>query len=473
MKKIQLFSFSRLLIGVASACAMTSVAWGSNGLPMEIEKTLSALEIHRNQFAVNVIDLEHSKSVLAWQADKPVIPASSVKIVTTLAALETLGPAFQWKTGFYHDGTIQKGVLKGNLYFVGGGDPRYVAEHLWRDVHTLKAMGIRKITGNLIVDRTLFASTSDSSFDGQTHRPYNLDADAALFNFNSVVIRFIPDEAAGVAHVSALPLQTGIRLPKTVALASGWCRGWRNQLKADVSDPLRPTFKGTFVKGCGERNLTYVVKDRDSYLARSFAAQMKEAGIAWNGHVKAGIKSAKAVKLFESASDDVATTVRLTNKFSNNILARHLFLSLAMPQKTSNIRYEDARGVMEHWLVQKVGLAPHTITVDNGSGLSRQSQVTANAMTKVLAYGARSPWSHEWIASFPIAGFDGTMKHRPLNGGVAHMKTGLLNGVKTMAGIVQATNGRRYAVFASLEGKNVSKGDEVLDAVTRWIVKTP
>ena len=168
---MQLFSFSRLLIGVASACAMTSVAWGSNGLPMEIEKTLSALEIHRNQFAVNVIDLEHSKSVLAWQADKPVIPASSVKIVTTLAALETLGPAFQWKTGFYHDGTIQKGVLKGNLYFVGGGDPRYVAEHLWRDVHTLKAMGIRKITGNLIVDRTLFASTSDSSFDGQTHRP--------------------------------------------------------------------------------------------------------------------------------------------------------------------------------------------------------------------------------------------------------------------------------------------------------------
>ena len=451
--------------------AIPSLALGADSLPAEIQKLMTALEINRNQLAISVVDLAKAENVLAWQVDKPVSPASSVKIVTTLAALETLGPAFHWKTGFYHDGVIQKGVLKGNLYFVGGGDPRYVAEHLWRDMHTLKAMGIRQITGNIIVDRSLFATSPKVNFDGQTHRPYNLGADAALFNFNSAVIRFIPDEKAGVAHVSALPLQTGIQLPKTVPLGSGWCRGWRNQLKVDVSNPLKPTFKGTFVKGCGERQLTYVFNDRNDYLARSFGAQMKEVGIVWKGKVKDGARSAKAVKLFESASDDLATTVRLTNKFSNNILARHLFLSLALPQKAEAITYEDARRVMQQWLIERVGLEAGSITVDNGSGLSKESQVTASAMTRVLAYGNNSPWSHEWIASFPIAGLDGTMKHRPMAGGFAHMKTGLLNGVKTMAGIVQSEDGTRHAVFASLEGKNVSRGDEILDAILHWIAK--
>ena len=465
------FSISCLLNGILGALATSTIAMAASDLPVEVQKALSGLGIDRQQLAVSVLDLGTSKSVLAWQADKTVLPASSVKIVTTLAALETLGPAFQWKTGFYHDGTIQKGVLKGNLYFVGGGDPRYVAEHLWRDTHSLKAMGIRQITGNVIVDRSLFVSAQAKSFDGQTHRPYNLGADAALFNFNSVVVRFIPDEAAGVAHVSAMPLQTGLQLPKTVPLASGWCRGWRNQLKADVSNPLKPTFKGTFVKGCGERSLTYVVNDRNAYLSRSFAAQMKQAGIVWKGKVVDGAKNVKAVKLFDSASDDLATTVRLTNKFSNNILARHLFLSLALPQKSTAIDYEDARAVMQRWLTDRVGLEAGVITVDNGSGLSHQSQVTASAMTSLLAYGARSAWSHEWVASFPVAGLDGTMKHRPLSDGSAHMKTGLLSGVKTMAGIVQAPKGARYAVFASLEGKNVAQGDEVLDAIMHWIVK--
>lgn len=470
MKKMRLFSISRHLIGVIALGVFSPWVIASSALPIEVEKALMAQQIDRSQLAVHVVDLERSESILSWQADKSVVPASSVKIVTTLAALETLGPAFQWKTGFYHDGTIQKGVLKGNLYFVGGGDPRYVAEHLWRDVHTLKALGIRQIAGDIVVDRSLFsASQSPSSFDGQNHRPYNLGADAALFNFNSVVIRFMPDEQAGVAHVSALPLQTGIQLPKTVPMAAGWCPGWRNQLKADVTNPLKPMFKGTFVKGCGERQLTYVVKDRDAYLSRSFAAQMKEAGIVWKGKVKSGLKAAKAKRLFESASDDLATTVRLTNKFSNNILARHLFLSLALPQKASGVDYVDARAVMDRWLEDQVGLAPRMITVDNGSGLSRDSQVTAKAMTQVLAYGARSPWSYEWISSFPIAGHDGTMKRRPMREGSAHMKTGLLSGVKTMAGIVQGENGRRYAVFASLEGKNVSQGDAILDAITHWI----
>ena len=150
-------------------------------------------------------------------------------------------------------------------------------------------------------------------------------------------------------------------------------------------------------------------------------------------------------------------------------MARHLFLSLALPQKASGVDYVDARAVMDRWLEDQVGLAPRMITVDNGSGLSRDSQVTAKAMTQVLAYGARSPWSHEWISSFPIAGHDGTMKRRPMREGSAHMKTGLLSGVKTMAGIVQGENGRRYAVFASLEGKNVSQGDAILDAITHWI----
>lgn len=444
------------------------VAYAGMPLPESVQSALKDAKIAADQLAVSVVSLDNRQTVLQWQDQKTVLPASSIKIVTTLAALETLGPAFQWETGFYYDGTIKNGILNGQLYFVGGGDPRYVAEHLWRDVQTLKAHGIRQIHGDIIIDRSLFAEGAQTSFDGQSHRPYNLGADAALINFNSVVIRFIPDDTKGVAHLFALPLQKGLQLPKTIPLASGWCSGWRTQLKANVNDPLRPTFKGTFVKGCGERSFTYVVKDRDAFLKRTFAAQLQEVGVLWKGTVRSAQKPKNVKPLFVSHSDDLATIVRLTNKYSNNILARHLFLSLALPQKTSSIDYSDARAVIGQWLQNRVGLDAKDVYVDNGSGLSRESTVTAKAMTDVLDYGYRSPYAHEWIASFPIAGVDGTMKARSLKKGSAHIKTGLISGAKTIAGIVQTHSGQRMAIFASLQGQNVANGNAVLDALIEW-----
>ena len=448
---------------------MSVNVWAA-GLPEAVLDALQTTKIDPQHLVVSVRSVHEDPQALrvAWQDNKTTLPASSAKIVTTLAALDILGPAYRWETGFYHDGEITQKTLKGNLWIKGGGDPHYVAENLWRDAMRLKALGIERIEGQVYIDRTLFNQPAQGNFDANTTRPYNLQADAALYNYSSVVIRIRADQKQQKALLSVMPPLRGMQLPESIRLKEGACSGWKQQLQAKSEHFLQPVFNGAFPSACEEKVFTYTVKDTDAFWQAALGGIFDQVGIVWNHRVQEKSLPENARWLLSAQSEDLAQMIRYTNKWSNNVLARHIFLTLG-DSSGKGLNYEKSRHRLQQWLTDTVGLSKGAIYLDNGSGLSRRAHVSARAMTDLLRYGYFNVRAAEWFSSFPISATDGTMKRRYGAPGQAYMKTGYLNEVKTMAGIVQSRSGRRYVVYAGIEDKKASQGNPVLDALLQWL----
>ena len=468
MKKITLAS----VVALITYCFSMGIAAAQNFLPPAVSDALRAEKLAKEQMAASVVALDGGKLALNWRDKVKVIPASTEKMVTTLAALELLGPDWRWKTSFSYTGEISDGVLIGTLYIKGGGDPKYVAENLWRDLSRLRSMGIRHIAGDVVIDRSYFeADQQDPEFEEDWDRPYTAQADAALFNYRSIAMTISPRKDLGVALVTVSPPIEGLSVPSSVPISrKKGCVRWRQALELDIDNPWQPQFDGALPSGCDEKVLAYLVADANQYWQMYLKSIASEVGIQWSGKVAGGFVPEQAKPLFDVWSDDLATLVKLTNKFSNNVFAKHLLLTLAAKDRPERpAGYDHARSLLNAWLHYAVKVAPGEILVDNGSGLSRNSRVTTRAMTKLIAYGWKSVRMPEWISSFPISATDGTMSKRKVAPGSAYIKTGLLNNVKSAGGMVQARNGKRYAIYAVVQGKNATKTDAPIDRLIEWV----
>jgi len=181
-------------------------------LPPEVEAALTRAKVPREALAAIVVDAAAPASakagpLLSYRANASVNPASVMKLVTTYAGLELLGPAYTWPTPVFVDGSINNSVLTGNLIIQGRGDPKLVLERLWLLLRRVQGLGIKSITGDILLDRSAFTITpqNPADFDGEPLRPYNAAPDALLVNFKSVVMTFVPNPGAGVAAVSFEP----------------------------------------------------------------------------------------------------------------------------------------------------------------------------------------------------------------------------------------------------------------------------
>lgn len=427
-------------------------------LPVQIESVIRQSNIALEGLTIKAVE-DNGQELFSFNSDKLTPIASTAKIVTTLAALETLGPAFSWETRFYADSYPQKGKIQ-TLYIRGGLDPHYVYEDLVKDALALSSMGIREI-GNIVIDRSVFESGGGVPSDGQTARSYNQKADATLFNFNAVVLRIVPNENSKRALIVPEIDVSGLVLPKSVPLGKGPCQTWRSSIRSDFSDRAHPRFKGFFPSGCGERFITYSFGEENSLWAGALRATLPKFGIQFRGGVKAGVTPQKAHLLLTHTGKKLTEIVQLTNKFSNNVSARHIFLSLA--HGSEKVSYRQSQKKLSAWL--KTHGITSGISLENGSGLSKNTKATADVMIDVLSAGLASPYSYEWISSFPIASVDGTMKNRHSAAGRAHIKTGQLSDVRSIAGIVEGKNGRKILVFAAYQGKNAHEAIPVLDTI--------
>lgn len=466
--------FGLILFSALSLCFFGENIFAQN-LPSSVQAALQGQQLKASQLAASLVPLDGGSLSLAWHSRDKVPPASTEKVITTLAALELLGPHYQWTTDFSYTGRLEEGVLKGTLYIRGGGDPQYTVEDLWRDLGYLKSRGIYRIEGDIAIDRSLFHVTPDEgAFDRQADRPYNKEADAALLNYQTVSLKIEPDEQRGSALLTATPALAGLSYPREVKLlrAKG-CWQWRQKLEADLEDPWTPAFDGGFPRECESKTYSYVIHDPVAYWQAALQPLLAQYDMIWQGRVIEGTAPAEALPLLRSYSDDLAVIVRLTNKFSNNVFARHLLLTVGYEAygRSEPARYEMGREALGRWLADSVGIRPGEIYVENGSGLSRKSFVTPQAMTRLIAYGWRSPRMPDWITSFPISGMDGTMMKRPVATGSAYLKTGLLSQVKAVAGIIQAQSGHRYALFASVHGAKATYSDEPLDRLIEWVYR--
>jgi len=468
---------SRLSLLVAGlwALALTAPvnAADTHVLAAEIEQALQRERVPLQAVSVLVQEAGTGATRLTLNAHKAVNPASLAKLLTTYAALDQLGPAFTWKTPVWVVGRVQNGVLDGNVHIQGRGDPKLTLERLWLLVQRLRQMGIAEIRGDIVLDQSAFLvpETPTAEFDNEPLRPYNVRAQALLLNLSAVLYTFSPDAARGVAVVSAEPALAGVTVDATVPLASGPCNDWRGALKATPGDTERMRFAGSYALACGERVWPLAYPDPKRYASRLLAALWREAGAGLTGSVREGPAPEGVKPSFELTSPPLADVVRDINKFSNNVMAQQLLLTLAL-QRPGAVQAtpEAGREALRQWLSQRLGESLDGVVIDNGSGLSRETRVSAAMLGRVLQSAWSSPVMPELMASLPVNGLDGTLRKANSSAGMAHLKTGSLRDVAGVAGYVLGASGKRYVLVAIVNHPNANAAKPALDALVQWTI---
>ena len=456
-RKLVLLSthLGRVLIIAVAALGFKALA---ADLPPTTAKALRSAGIPENSVALWVQEVGVGRPTLSWRADAPMNPASAMKIVTTYAGLELLGPAFRWTTEVYIDGD--------NLILRGTGDPKLNYESFWMLLRNLRGRGLRELRGDVILDRSYFAPMQSGPFDSDTYRPYNVPPDALLVNFKSVRFTFIPDGDKGV-RVYTEPSFPGMELVNHLKPGAGDCpdgtRAFREQIQASFqSQPPRASFLGTYPLSCGERELNVALYEPQEYFAEIVRQLWNEMGGSWKGTVREGSVPPTARLLYVHESEPLSALVRDINKFSNNVMARQLFLTIGAERAAPPARTEESARVIRQWVAAKKIEAPELV-LENGSGLTRVERISAQHLATLL----QAAW-REFISSLPIVAADGTMRKRLAGGpvaGSAHIKTGLLNDARTIAGYVLDRQGRRHVVVMMVNHPRAPEADAAMDAL--------
>ena len=458
-------------IAVALLGAAPVLGAAADRLPATVLSALERAGVPPDAMVATVHEIDRPRALLAWQAERSVNPASLAKLLTTYAALDRLGPAWQWRTPVWLDGPVQGGVLEGNLVVKGSGDPKLVLERVWLMLRRVRQLGVREIHGDIVLDRSAFEVPEQNAaeFDGEPQRAYNVGADALMLNFKAIVFTFTPDPAHGVARVASEPPLEGLRAATSVPmLAGGGCGDWRAALRADFTDASQVHFAGSYPAGCGEKTWSAAYAQPRRYNERALQGMWREMGGRLTGTVRDGVAPPGA-PTFEFASPPLAEVVRDINKFSNNVMAQQLFLTLGLVQRGRGTAGA-AREALARWAVERLGPThAAAIVVDNGSGLSRSGRLTASALARLLQVAWAGPAMPEFVSSLPVSGSDGTLKRAGAGAASAHLKTGSLRDVNGMAGFVHADSGKRYAVVAIVNHPNAQAARPALDALVQWV----
>lgn len=418
----------------------------------------------------------HNPQRLAWQADEPMNPASVMKMVTTYAGLDMLGPAHFWRTRVYAQGPVSGGVLKGNLLIQGSGDPKLVHERLQELLQAVMDKGILEIRGDIILDNGIFAvpARDPGAFDDEPLRPYNAAPDGLLVNFKSIIYKFTPAAGGKRAAITTEPPISGVRIPASIATAKGACGDWRSKIRANFTHPAQVSFAGRYPARCGEQTWAVAYIDPASYASRVIDAMWRGIGGKLTGQVKnLPNQPAQGELVATGYSLPLASIIADINKFSNNVMAQQLFLTLSANDGHRG-SFEASRGALRRWWTGNrwLGALPAPIA-ENGAGLSRLARVTPRALVALLQQAARSPNAAAFENSLSVAGVDGTTRDMtaPEVLGRAHLKTGTLRDVTAIAGYVQGQSGRRYAVAAIINHPNAPAARPALRQLVAWAAR--
>jgi D-alanyl-D-alanine carboxypeptidase/D-alanyl-D-alanine-endopeptidase (penicillin-binding protein 4) len=466
----------------------------SSTLPPPVGQALRRAAVPESAIGIYVHEIGAVEPLIAMNASRAMNPASVMKLVTTFAGLEMLGPAYTWKTELYASGLMNGDILQGDLVIKGYGDPKLNLENFWLLTRRLRQTGLREITGDLVVDNSYFdiPPGDPAAFDGKPYRVYNVFPEAVMVNYKTLALRLVPQSGSRAVRVVIDPIPDMLDLTNNLKLTSDKCDGWRDALGADIrgdftnGNRASVALNGTYSSDCGEKNLHLSLHDSLSYTFSLFRKLWIEQGGAFGGKVRSGKAPWGQFPLEIHESPPLSEIVRDINKFSNNIAARQLYLALGSGSRTGT---EPAPGLgsgmpgdtpatlvrsdaaVRQWLASKDLHFPELV-IENGSGLSRHERISAGHIGTLLLRAFQSPVMPEFISSLPITGMDGTMKKR-LEGTAAarqaHIKTGLLEGARTMAGYVLDKAGRRVVVVFFINHSRSGDTQPAMDALLQWV----
>ncbi len=466
-----LLAFAFLAAALAGCAAAAE-----RDLPAPVRAALARAGVPLSAASVVVEPVESGAPLVSHQASASVIPASVMKLVTSYAALDLLGPAFVFHTDVLLAGELSGGVLQGDLVIRGGGDPKLTVERVWQLVHALRARGLREIRGDIVIDRGYFAPApyDPGRFDNDPRRAYNVGPDALLVNFQVVSFHFMP-EGAGV-RVTGEPDLPNVEIASRIRLTKEACGSWRRGIQHDITeDGLIATavFSGQFPADCGEKTWALALFDGPRFTESVLRWIWSEAGGVLRGRVRAGPTPADATLFYRHDSEPLADLVRDMNKFSNNVMARQLFLALSAEGGAPGEASASA-AIVREWLRAK-SIDPSHVSIENGSGLSRDDRIRAADLAAILRSAWASALMPELAASLPVFATDGTLKdhHGAGAAGHAHLKGGTLNGVQSIAGYELDRYGRRWILVMIVNHANANAAQPAIDALVEWVHDRP
>jgi D-alanyl-D-alanine carboxypeptidase/D-alanyl-D-alanine-endopeptidase (penicillin-binding protein 4) len=446
-------------------------------LPPAVAHALEQVGIPVRDVSIYVRDANTKEIVVDQLIDAPRSPASTIKVLTTFAALDTLGPAYTWKTRAFAAGPVSNGVLHGDLYLVGGGDPYMTSERWWSFVQALRETGLAKIDGDVVIDNSFFAPLLESraDFDAQPFRSYNVLPDALMVNFQTTRITIASNPQRSRPLITANPLPSNLQLRNEVRQTSGRCAGESGALRFTeaADDPNALIVSGDIPLSCGTFTIARAIMNAPNFAYGTFRTLWTQSGGAIVGASRLGIVTSNATLLYEHPSLPLAEVIRLVNKYSNNVMARHLLLTIAAERAGTPATTEGGRSAIRAWLSSH-NIDMRGFVLDNGSGLSRAERVTARGIGEMLDIAWHSPFMPEFAASLPLSATDGTLRTRFSAAGMQgriRLKTGHVDDVSALAGFVNAASGKTFVVviFINHPGAHTGIGESVHAELIRWV----
>lgn len=449
-------------------------------LPSDIEYFINQAKLPKKDISIYIKELGTNRVVASLNADTKRTPASVIKVLTAYGTLLKLGFDYRWPTEFYLDGDVRSGNLNGDLVIKGYGDPSFGSEELMEIVAHMKQRGIRQINGDIVVDRSYFDVGDEDSahFDNYPYSAYNAMPDAMMFNERTSTVCITPSSKSAYKEI-ADPSYTVVNEVKFVNRS---CRGkyaWANS-KVDMQSPVpKLIISGELSKHCKERKVCMILSKPYRAFYYAFKEALAKEGIEIKGRLKLSRVPSSARLFFTHYSEPLESIVATTLKESNNIYARHLLLLTGAKVYGAPATVEKGRKAVIGLLKSQGILRSGAFLLDNGSGLSRRSKMTAKIFSEVYE-SAYSAFGKQWMETLSIAGEDGTIKQRYRNKPAqnrAWMKTGTLKYVKNIGGYVKNRAGTYYSVVILVNTqKGKSRAVKLQDNIINWLAqstKTP
>ncbi|MBA3340743.1 MAG: D-alanyl-D-alanine carboxypeptidase/D-alanyl-D-alanine-endopeptidase [Gemmatimonadaceae bacterium] len=427
--------------------------------------------VRSGQFGVMAVSLTRGDTLFAWGAGAPLVPASTLKMLTTAVALEELGPNYQFSTDVLHDGTVgADGTLTGNVYLRGDGDPtlggRYLSGGPAAPMNLLAdqiaARGIRRITGEVIGDATAFDDQRipEGWLTRYLQSGYAARVSGLSLNENLVWVTITPGEGAKLEPAtSAIPLTSNVRTVKG--------GGARVSIRRTTDGAI--SVSGTIGTRSPPRRYVYVVEHPAPFATGALRSALVAKGVEVVGGIRLDKTPAGANRIASVQSPTLDRILAAMNRESINHYAELVLRNAARgPRRDALGDMANSRSMMRQFFAKKVGADTMSLQISDGSGLSTLDRVTSRAMVQMLGYAHRASWGPWFHASLPVAG-ESELLRRRMRGGSAqgnlHAKTGTTNDVVGLGGYVTALNGEVIAFSFIYNGRDRWTAKSMMDAM--------
>ena len=449
---------------------------------------LMAAPASKGEWGLLIIDAETGETLYELNADKYFVPASNMKLFTTALALAKLGPDYRFHTTLETHGALSPaGVLTGDLFLVGRGDPNLSNRKFPYDLKeefdgppekvlaeladALVAKGVKEIAGDIVGD--------DSYFPREPY-PNGWEIDDMVWEYGSALSAIVVDDntvtlTLTAADSTGAPVQAVVAPSTPDFIVRNDVVTSAPETKSDLTLTREPNSKIVVIRGTmparsAPRKLVLAIHDPAEHAAALLARQLVERGVKVSGtaratHIVETAGAAPRAVLAEHVSIPLGDSVKLVNKISQNLHTEMLLRTAARNTALWNTPDDLMKFPADFYTA--AGIAPGDVIQTDGSGLSRHDLVTPRAIVALLKYAQGQPWFASYYTSLPVAGVDGTletlMKNTPSDGRI-HAKTGSVEHVRTRSGFADTPNGRRL-IFSFLSNNQGGKNHEASDAL--------